>query len=81
MVIFLRNYFPHKIRFESSFLRIGGSPDPKYTSVVCHSLKISQRLNLENAKIDDFRNFETNFCKHFLIPGETETRYVHSRVR
>ena len=59
---------------------IYGHLDPKHTLYVCHSLKISHHLDLKNAEFDDFRNFKTTFCKNCLIPGETQTRDVHSRV-
>ena len=57
-----------------------GRTESKYTSDVCHSLKISHRLDLKNAESNDFRNFKTTFCKNFLIPGEMETINVYSKV-
>ena len=41
----------------------------------------SHCLDLKNTKVYGFRNSKTTFfCKKFLIPGETETRYVNNRV-
>ena len=62
------------------FLRVFGYSEPKYTSEVCNSLKISCRLDFKNSEYDDFRNFKTSSCKNCLIPGERETRNVYSRI-
>ena len=74
------NFF-HKIRCENSFFCVYMvSLTQKYTLDACHSLKISHWLDFKNAEFDDFRNFTTTFCKNFLIPSETETRNMYSRV-
>ena len=55
-----------------------GRTESKYTSDVCHSLKISSRLDFKKAEYDDFWNFKTTFRKNYIIQGETETRNVYS---
>ena len=62
------------------FLRLYVCNEPKYTSKVCHSLKNSYLLDFKNAEYDNFRNFKTILCKNYLIPGETDTRNLYSRV-
>ena len=56
------------------------SIEPKYTSEICRSPKISYRIDFKNDEYDFFWKFKTTFCKNYLIPVETETRNVYSRV-
>ena len=47
-------------------MRVDGMSDPKYTPDVCHSLRVSHRLDFKNAKFDDFWKFKKTFCKNFF---------------